>query len=110
MTFRPAADGLLQEEAGSLQFGDYQGEASRRYGIAIDPSGAAMVHHADGRPFHVLDLSSGRGDVLHHCADDIYRGRYRVLQANCFWVTWHVTGPRKHYRLATRHVRSARNA
>ena len=108
--FQPAADGLVQEESGDLHFGAYRGGATRRYRIAIDPSGTAMVHHADGSPFHALDLSSGTADIAHQCADDMYRGRYRVLHDNCFWVTWHVTGPRKQYRLVTRHVRSAPNA
>ena len=38
---------------------------------------------ADGRLFHRLDLSSGRDDVLHDCAPDQYRGRYRAT-----WPRW----------------------
>jgi Family of unknown function (DUF6314) len=105
--FAPAADGLVQEETGKLHFGDYQGEAMRRYRIAIGGGEAATIHQADGSLFHALDLSSGTADVQHPCAGDHYRGRYRVLHRDCFWVNWHVSGPRKHYRLATRYVRAA---
>ena len=106
-TVAPAATGLVHEETGKLCFGIHQGEATRRTLIAIDRPEAAALYHADGSLFHALDLSSGTADILHRCADDHYRGRYRVLQENCFWVAWHVTGPRKHYRLATRHIRTA---
>ncbi|MGZ5926673.1 MAG: DUF6314 family protein [Rhizomicrobium sp.] len=103
----PAATGIVHEETGKLSFGIHQGEATRRTLIAIGRPEAAALYHADGSLFHALDLSSGTADILHRCADDHYRGRYRVLHGNCFWVSWYVTGPRKQYRLAIRHVRMA---
>lgn len=103
--FTPSADGLIQDEEGSLQFGGYLGPATRRYHLVIDGPSSGMVHHADGSLFHALDLAPGRADILHRCGEDIYRGRYRVLDENRFAVSWQVTGPRKQYRLATLHRR-----
>jgi hypothetical protein len=109
-TIAPVADGLVHEETGELCFGAYQGAATRRYAIAIDGPERAVFYHADGSLFHALDLSSGTADVLHQCGQDHYRGRYRVLHGNCLLVIWHVTGPRKLYRLATRHTRMTQAA
>lgn len=91
----------MYDEAGRLRFGGYQGEAARRYLFAFVRPEAASVHHADGSLFHALNLSSGRDDVHHQCAEDHYRGRYRVLDQNAFTVTWDVTGPRKRYHMTT---------
>jgi hypothetical protein len=102
----PDRDGLVHEETGRLNFGFYQGDVSRRYLIALDGPETASLHHADGTLFHALDLSSGIADILHRCGDDQYCGRYRVLHRDCLLVRWHVTGPRKHYRLSTRYVRA----
>ncbi|HEY4311104.1 MAG TPA: DUF6314 family protein [Pirellulales bacterium] len=97
-------DGLLLSETGSLMFGEHVSDASQRYRIALGRDGA-QVFRADGSHFHDLDLSSGTARILHHCGEDIYRGRYRVLDDDCFVVAWRVTGPRKDYRMATRHAR-----
>jgi hypothetical protein len=107
MTIAPDPGGLVQDEAGWLRFGGHQGGATSRYLIGIERPTQASIRHADGRPFHALDLSTGIADIQHQCAEDHYRGRYRVLHPDSYLVTWHVTGPRKHYRLATRHVRMA---
>jgi hypothetical protein len=104
-TFTPVPDGLIHDEDGDLRFGVYRGPATRRYHLAIDQPSAGEMHHADGRLFHRLDLASGRAEILHRCGSDQYRGRYRVLHDDCFAVAWHVTGPRKQYRLATLHTR-----
>ncbi|MES2256525.1 MAG: DUF6314 family protein [Pseudomonadota bacterium] len=99
--FTAAPQGLIYDEAGLLRFGGYEGEAMRRYHFAFDRPGAAFVHHADGGLFHPLDLSSGKDNIRHRCAEDHYRGRYRVLSKDEFVVSWDVTGPRKRYRIAT---------
>jgi len=99
--FAPAPQGLIYDEAGQLRFGCYQGEAARRYLFAFVQPETASVHHADGSLFHALNLSSGRDDIHHQCAEDHYRGRYRVLNWDEFIVTWDVTGPRKRYHMAT---------
>lgn len=103
--FTPSADGLIHDEEGELRFGAHLGPASRRYRLIVDGSSSGTVHHADGSLFHALDLASGRTDILHRCGEDMYRGRYRVLDENRFAVSWRVTGPRKRYRLATLHRR-----
>lgn len=99
--FTAAPQGLIYDEAGLLRFGGYEGEAMRRYLFAFDRPGAAFVHHADGCPFHPLDLSTGKDDIRHRCVQDLYRGRYRVLGKDAFVASWDVTGPRKRYRMAT---------
>jgi len=104
--FTPSANGLIHDETGDLRFGAYLGPATRTYHLVIDRPSEGVVHHADGSLFHVFDLASGRADILHRCGDDHYRGRYRVLDENRFTVSWQVTGPRKHYRLATLHIRA----
>ncbi len=72
----------------------------------MDQPTSADVHRSDGSLFHRLDLSLGTADIDHQCADDRYRGRYRVLGKDRFAVVWHVTGPRKRYRLATLYERA----
>ena len=104
--FTPSADGLIHDEIGDLRFGAYLGPATRLYHLVINGPAEAMVRHADGTPFHALDLASGRAAILHRCGDDDYRGRYRVLDENRFTVSWQVAGPRKQYRLATLHRRA----
>lgn len=99
--FASASQGLMYDETGLLHFGSYRGEAARRYLFAFDRIHAASVHHADGSPFHWLDLSSGRDDIHHQCGEDHYRGRYRVLGRDQFVASWDVAGPRKRYRMAT---------
>lgn len=103
--FTPSIDGLIHDEMGDLSFGAYRGPVTRRYHLIADNSSTGMVRHADGSLFHALDLASGMADILHSCGEDRYRGRYRVLDRNCFTVSWQVAGPRKQYRLATLHRR-----
>jgi hypothetical protein len=99
--FAPTLRGLTYGEAGLLRFGNYEGQAARRYLYAFDRPDTADIHHADGSLFHALNLSAGKDDIRHQCGEDHYRGRYRVLEENVFAVSWCVTGPRKCYRMAT---------
>lgn len=105
-TFAPSADELVHDEEGHLKFGAYRGPATRRYHLVIDHPSGGMVRHADGSPFHPLELLSGTAEIRHRCGGDDYRGRYRVLDENRFTVSWQVTGPRKQYRLATLYRRA----
>lgn len=104
--FAPSADGLIHDEEGDLRFGAYQGPVTRRYHLVIDSPSSGMVRHADGSLFHALELTSGTAEIRHRCGEDVYRGRYRVLDENRFTLSWQVTGPRKQYRLATLHRRA----
>jgi hypothetical protein len=99
-------DGLLLTETGSLVFGEHVSDATQRYRIAFD-RGGAQVFRADGSYFHDLDLSSGWARILHRCGDDLYHGRYRVLDGDRYGVVWRVTGPRKDYRMVSLYSRIA---
>ncbi|WP_374374252.1 DUF6314 family protein [Dongia sp.] len=103
--FGPDADRLRYYESGEMRFGAYRGAAAQSYLFGFDGDAVAEVRYADGRFFHRLDLSSGIADVAHQCAADLYRGRYRVLGADRWALSWQVTGPRKDYLMSTRYER-----
>lgn len=104
--FTTRAEGLRYDERGTLTFGAHRGPASQHYLYRPTGGTAADVHFADGRFFHALDLAAGRDEIAHLCGDDLYRGRYRVLTADCWWLAWEVRGPRKDYLMATRYQRA----
>ncbi|WP_138465392.1 DUF6314 family protein [Poseidonocella sp. HB161398] len=91
--FHPDDGGLRYDEEGVLTLpGGQSFAATRRYLWRFGPP--VRVLFADGRLFHVLDPADPEAELVHHCGDDLYRGRYRAGAA--FWETeWHVTGPRK---------------
>jgi uncharacterized protein DUF6314 len=99
--FVPGGGRLDYEEAGTLDFGNHRGRASQRY--LYLPLGPAVmaVCFADGRLFHTLDLSRSLAHVAHECADDHYRGRYRIMGGDCWSQAWRVEGPRKHLSIVT---------
>ncbi len=116
-TFEPAhrPRELVWRERGRLRLGAYDGPSTRTLRIAPaaplggdqgDNNGYA-VSFDDGRPFHLLDLTAGRCDAVHHCGPDVYRGVYEVHDAAHFAVTWRVEGPRKRDVIATRYARAA---
>ena len=105
--FEPASAGLLATETGTASVGSHRGLASRRYVYQLAEPGAAEIRFEDGRPFHRLDLSEGRASVRHDCAPDCYRGRYRVLGPDEWFVTWRVTGPHKRQLISSRLLRLA---
>lgn len=91
---REDADRTRWEETGHLVLDAYSGPASRTLRIARHADGYD-VSFADGRPFHALDLASGRCDAEHPCGADLYRGTYLIESDDAFRVVWHVEGPRK---------------
>jgi hypothetical protein len=105
--FYPAPGGLHYAERGTLSFGEYRGEATRRYWFGLDGAGMADIRFDDGRPFHRLDLSSGAADVTHACPPDAYRGRYEAVGPDRWTVTWTVEGPRKRLFITTEYLRTA---
>jgi hypothetical protein len=107
-TFEPEGDGTLSwHEHGRLRLGDYDGQARRAY--VIVPDGEAwQVRFDDGRPFHPLDFSDGRGEAEHRCGPDTYRGVYEILGADHFTVTWTVAGPGRADTIASDYRRAAR--
>jgi hypothetical protein len=82
------------DEAGELDWPTHHGEAGRR--LVVVPGGAgAQVRFDDGRPFHTLDLTTGRCDVAHDCAPDRYTGEFMVMSADEWHTAWDVEGPAK---------------
>ncbi|MEU1705748.1 DUF6314 family protein [Streptomyces sp. NPDC005706] len=98
--------GLLHEESGEFTWRGVTRPATRtlRFLPGREP-GTADVRFADGRPFHELDLTSGRYVVGHPCAADFYRGEFTVADADHWRTVWHVGGPAKDLVLTTDYVR-----
>ena len=105
--FRPRPDGgLAHREEGDFTWRGVTRAAHRehRYEPAA-PSGTALVRFPDGRPFHPLDLRTGRWHAEHGCPPDRYRGEFTVLGPDRWQVVWSVAGPAKRLLLATVHHR-----
>ena len=67
--------------------------------------GTADVRFADGRPFHDLDLTTGRWHPDHPGVADLYRGEFEVYDENRWRTTWRVGGPAKDLLLVTDYTR-----
>ncbi|MGW0878723.1 DUF6314 family protein [Streptomyces sp. NPDC002671] len=98
--------GLLHEESGRFNWQGVARPATRtlRFLPGSTP-GTADVRFADGRPFHELDLTTGRYVAEHPCAADLYRGEFTVLVADRWRSVWRVGGPAKDLVLTTDYVR-----
>ncbi|MGW1587476.1 DUF6314 family protein [Streptomyces sp. NPDC002386] len=98
--------GLLHEESGEFTWRGVPRPATRtlRFLPGREP-GTADVRFADGRPFHELDLTSGRYVAGHPCAADFYRGEFTVTDADRWRTVWLVGGPAKDLVLTTDYVR-----
>ncbi|MFE1249097.1 DUF6314 family protein [Streptomyces sp. NPDC058735] len=101
-----AGGGLLHHESGTFVWQGVARPAERtlRFLPGRAP-GTADVRFADGRPFHDLDLRSGRHVVGHPCAADLYRGEFTVLDADRWRTVWRVRGPAKDLVLRTGYTR-----
>ncbi|MGW5332037.1 DUF6314 family protein [Streptomyces bauhiniae] len=104
--FGPLEGGLLHEEAGEFTWQGVTRPATRtlRFLAGTEP-GTADVRFADGRPFHDLDLRSGRHIAGHPCAADFYRGEFTVTDTDRWRSVWRVGGPQKDLVLTTDYVR-----
>lgn len=96
---------LHYRETGTLSVAGWTGTAEQRYRFELRGGARAHVAFADGRPFHVLDLSAGLALVAHDCPPDAYRGRYVVSGADAWRLSWRVLGPRKNIIISTLFVR-----
>ncbi|MEV0321305.1 DUF6314 family protein [Streptomyces sp. NPDC050658] len=107
--FGRAGDGLLHHESGTFTWRGTARPAERtlRY-LPGDAPGTARVCFADGRPFHDLDLRTGRYTADHPCALDLYRGEFEVYDADHWWTRWRVGGPEKDLILTTSYTRRTR--
>ncbi|EYT78457.1 hypothetical protein CF54_37045 [Streptomyces sp. Tu 6176] len=98
--------GLLHHESGTFEWRGTARPAERtlRFLPGAAPGGAD-VRFADGRPFHDLDLSSGRYVADHPCSADLYRGEFTVRDADHWRTVWRVGGPAKDLVLTTDYTR-----
>ncbi|MFI5792668.1 DUF6314 family protein [Streptomyces sp. NPDC051677] len=102
----PGHDGLLHEESGAFVWLGVARPAERTLRFLPGPTpGTADVRFADGRPFHDLDLTSGRHIADHPCAADLYRGEFTVRDTDHWRTVWRVAGPSKDLLLTTDYVR-----
>ncbi|MFJ5998340.1 DUF6314 family protein [Streptomyces sp. NPDC092370] len=97
--------GLLHHESGTFVWQGVARPAERTLRFLPGPLGTAHVRFADGRPFHDLDLTSGRHVTGHPCAADIYRGEFTVRDADHWRTVWRVRGPAKDLVLTTGYAR-----
>ncbi|GAP52014.1 uncharacterized protein SAZU_6887 [Streptomyces azureus] len=97
--------GLLHHESGTFVWQGVARPAERTLRFLPGPGGTADVRFADGRPFHDLDLTSGRHVADHRCAADLYRGEFTVRDADHWRTVWHVRGPAKDLVLRTDYTR-----
>ncbi|MEU5086777.1 DUF6314 family protein [Streptomyces sp. NPDC021356] len=98
--------GLLHHESGTFVWRGVARPAERtlRFLPGTRPGGAD-VRFADGRPFHDLDLASGRHIADHPCSADLYRGEFTVRDADHWRTVWRVGGPAKDLVLTTDYTR-----
>lgn len=98
--------GLLHEESGMFVWLGVPRPAQRtlRFLPGRTP-GTADVRFADGRPFHDLDLTTGRHVADHPCSADLYRGEFTVRDADRWRTVWRVAGPAKDLLLTTDYAR-----
>nr|WP_107909469.1 DUF6314 family protein [Streptomyces chartreusis] len=98
--------GLLHRESGTFVWRGVPRPAERTLRFLPGSSpGAVDVRFADGRPFHDLDLSSGRHVADHPCSADLYRGEFTVRDADRWRSVWRVRGPAKDLVLTTDYAR-----
>ncbi|MGC9544462.1 DUF6314 family protein [Streptomyces sp. UG1] len=98
--------GLLHQESGRFVWQGVSRPAERtlRFLPGAAP-GTVEVRFADGRPFHDLDLTSGRHVADHPCSADLYRGEFTVLDEDHWRTVWRVRGPAKDLVLTTDYAR-----
>lgn len=93
--FVAAADGLRQDEAGTLRLpGRPPLSATRAYLWSERPD-RIMVDFADGTRFHDFGPALCTPTAEHPCGDDLYRVRYDFRRWPRWRIVWRVSGPRK---------------
>jgi hypothetical protein len=98
--------GLLHHESGTFTWQGVPRPAERTLRFLPGAGrGTADVRFADGRPFHDLDLTSGRYTADHPCSADLYRGEFSVLDEDHWRTVWRVRGPAKDLVLTTDYAR-----
>ncbi|POX49064.1 hypothetical protein C3488_18495 [Streptomyces sp. Ru72] len=101
--------GLLHHESGRFLWQGASRPAERTLLFLPGGSpGTSDVTFADGRPFHGLDLTTGRHVAEHPCAADLYRGEFTVYDEDHWRTVWRVGGPAKDLVLTTDYTRERR--
>ncbi|MFF4348382.1 DUF6314 family protein [Streptomyces sp. NPDC001530] len=102
----PHDAGLLHHESGTFVWQGIARPAERTLRFLPGPNpGTALVQFSDGRPFHDLDLTTGRYVADHPCAADLYRGEFTVYAEDRWRTVWRVGGPAKDLVLTTDYAR-----
>lgn len=103
--------GLLHHESGTFVWRGVARPAERtlRFLPGTAP-GTALVRFSDGRPFHDLDLATGRHVADHPCSADLYRGEFTVRDEDHWRTVWRVRGPAKDLELTTDYTRDRHEA
>lgn len=104
--FTPDGGGLTHTEHGEFSRRGAHREARRAHSHGPGPDGTVLVAFPDGRPFHDLDLRTGRWRAVHGCPPDRYEGEFTILGPDRWRAVWRVTGPAKDPLLTTVHDRS----
>ena len=85
----------------------YQGEAWQTYRLKPQSSGDVAVVFPDDRLFFTLPQGDRLLTIDHDCAPDSYKGALEIIDRDQWTLEWHVTGPRKNYRMASQYKRTA---
>ncbi len=102
--WRAGANGLIQEEQGTLHYGAAAPmQASRRY-LWRQTGSCVEVLFEDGRHFHIVPDPGA--EAVHLCDPDLYRVTYDFFLPQAFTQTWRVTGPRKDARITSKFRRA----
>ncbi len=85
-------------------------EVGRRYHYILDED-SIEVRFADGEGTGSVFLrlrfvgEPPRATAMHRCRADVYEAEFSFDSNDCFWITYHVHGPRKNYVSRTRFSR-----
>ncbi len=105
--YTPTADGLQYRETVRWTVNGQTFDAQREYTLVPTGPWRAELYFADGRFFHVLDLSAGAAEVAHACPPDHYAGWYVLDGPDTHRTGWTVTGPRKALSLVSTYTRQS---
>jgi len=100
---------LEYHESGAVKLGHFRGDATRAYQFTFPKPHVAFVKYPDGKPFFVLECVNQQGFCQHHCGDDNYQGRLRIINDHEWQMTWVVRGPKKSYLLESHYLRANQN-
>ncbi len=96
----PSLDGLSYHEEGDMLLGDAPAlRAERKYFWQIQVRDRVDVYFEDGMFFHAFSTNRKTWQAEHICTPDHYVVDYEFLTNSRWQTIWHVSGPRKNYRM-----------